>query len=123
MFVRRPGGPVAGLAESHAGQDAAGLHVLADHDMEIALARRATGREVQVRVAAHCGESDELQRILPRHRSRDLREIAARGILVYGVGYGGGYADGVISRDVQRIVGGEGETLRCDFDGGAAMER
>jgi hypothetical protein len=73
---------------------------------------------VQVRVAAHVGEGDKLQRILSRDRGRNFREIAARAIW----GGGGGDADCVISRNVQRIVWGEGETLRCDFDSGAATE-
>ena len=80
VFVGRPGGPVAGLAEGDSGQDAAGVHVLADHDVEVALAGLGAGGEVEVRVAADVGEGDELERILACHGGRNFGEIAGGGI-------------------------------------------
>ena len=65
VLVRRPGRPVAGLAEGHAGQDAAGLHVLADDDIEIARGGFAARREMQRGILAHLVEGDELHRIVP----------------------------------------------------------
>ena len=116
MFVRRPRGPVAGLAEGDSGHDAAGRHVLAEHDVEIALAGLRAGREVQVRVAADVGEGDELERILAGHGRRNFGEIAAGGI------GSGGDADSTVARHVERVVGGESERLPGDFDDGLAAE-
>ena len=48
MFVGRPRGPVAGLAEGDSSHNAACRHVLAEHDVEIPLAGLRAGREVQV---------------------------------------------------------------------------
>ena len=43
MFVRRPGGPIARLAEGDAGEDAASLNVLTDQDIEVARSAGSAG--------------------------------------------------------------------------------
>src|SRR5687768_5470812 len=96
MFVRRPGRPVSRLAERDAGENAAGLDVLADQDVQVAPGRGSTGVEVERRVFLNVSEPYELNRILPFDRRCDFGEVAPALFRIDG--------DGRVAGNVQRVV-------------------
>src|SRR5687768_16726160 len=96
MLVRRPRGPVAWRTERDTGHQTPGLDVLADQNVELALAARPSGSEMQSGILLHVPEGDELNRVSLGDRRRHLCDVATTGACAH--------LDGGIARHIYRVV-------------------
>ena len=98
MFVGRPRGPVARFDERHSSQNAAGLHVLAEQDIQSPPAAGAAGLKMKAGVALDFGERDKLQGIIAGYRRRYLGEVTAARSRKYLYVAVARYVEGIVGR-------------------------
>ena len=99
MLVRRPARPVAGHRAREAGEDAPGLHVVADDDVEVARGRVAAGAELERGVLCHVRVANDLQRVVALDLGRRTRPDRLRV---------GRHLDGAAARHVDGVVQADG---------------